>query len=154
MLIDRTMYLSIAQVLTTTAASTDVYDAVAFRDLGNGDDPTLDCLSWVAVTMAGGTSAQVQFQGSTDNSTYYTIIEGPAVVLASLTAGQRLLDVPVPRMLQAQPPGAAPLQATPRYYRFNYVIVGTMSGGSAVSSMIVLDRQTAMYYPPGIVIAN
>ena len=152
MLMDGQLLLSNAQAVTTTAVSTNVFDSGSLRDLGNGDDPTLDILCVVTTTFAGGTSILATLQGSIDNSTFFTMTEGPVVVLANLIQGQRLLDQTLPRPLQGAITGA-PLQANPRYYRMNYTVVGTMTLGN-LSAFIVLDRQTAQYYAPGIVIAS
>jgi hypothetical protein len=122
------------------------------RDLGNGDDPSLDLFGQVVVAFSGGTSLQTQVQGSVDNSTFYLLADQFALPVANLVVGQRVLDMTIPRMLQGGVTGA-PAQATPRYYRLNYVVVGTMAAG-AITAGIVIDRQTAMYYPPGLVIAN
>jgi len=131
------------------------------RDMGIGDDPALKLLVQVTAAFAGGTSLAVALQGATDNgsgapaafSTWWT---GPAVALASLTAGARLYDMDMPR-----PPAGI---AVPRFLQLNYVIVGTMSGGGTLKAYIVLDRHDQMYnatnnavlggYVPGVVVAN
>jgi hypothetical protein len=134
---------------TGTQQSTNVIDLVNARDMGIGDSPALELLVQVGTAFASGTSLQVQFQGAPDNAgvpgTWTTYIESPAIVEASLTAGRRLLDVTVPR------PSAG--AATPRFYRLQYVTVGTHTAGT-VYGAIVLDRADYVVYPPGIVIAN
>jgi hypothetical protein len=131
------------------------------RDIGIGDSPAMKILVLVTTTFAGGTSLAIALQGAVDNgsgspaafSTWWT---GPAVALASLTAGTRLYDMDMPR-----PPAGI---AVPRYITMNYVIVGTMSGGGTLKSFLVLDRDDQMYnstnnaimggYVAGINVAN
>jgi|SRR6516162_3747377 len=130
------------------------------RDMGIGDDPALKLLVVVTTAFAGGTSLALALQGATDNgsgapaafSTWWT---GPAVALATLTAGARLYDMDMPR-----PPAGI---AVPRFLQLNYGIVGTMTGGT-IKGFIVLDRHDLMYnatnnaihggYPPGVIINN
>lgn len=152
MLLDAQMVLSLNQAITVTAVSTNVYDAAVQRDLGNGDDPTLDILTIVTAALTGGTSILATLQGSVDNATFYTLTESAVVPVAALTVGARLLDQTVPRYLSGGPTAILP-QPIPRYYRMNYTVVGTFGAGT-VSSFFVIDRQGFIVYPPGLVIAN
>lgn len=130
------------------------------RDMGIGDDPALKILLEITIAFTGGTSLAVNLQGAADNgsgapasfSTYY----GTAVIAeASLTVGQRLLDMDIPR----PPPGVA----MPRFLQLQYVTVGTHSTGK-VAGFVVLDREDQVYnstnnavmggYPSGITVAN
>jgi len=130
------------------------------RDMGIGDDPALKVLVQVTVTFAGGTSMAVALQGAPDNGsgapgTWYTFYSSAAIAVASLTQGQRLLDMDMPR----PPPG----NPVPRFLRLAYTGVGTMTSG-ALEGTIVLDRHDQMYnasnnailggYPAGITVAN
>jgi len=146
MLIDNLLTLSLSQAITTTAVSTNVIDIGVGRDLGIGDNPTLDINAQVVVAFTGGTSIQASWQGSTDNSTFVDMAFGPVVALANLVVGAQLLPFPVPMMQ----PG---LTSMYRYYRVNYVVVGTMTAG-AVTTTLILDRQASRAYAPGLVIAN
>jgi Bbp16-like protein len=156
---------------TATAVSTNVIDlhmagipilasGQGARDMGIGDDPALKLLVLVTATFAGLTSLQVALQGATDDgtgnpATFNTWWTGPAVALASLTAGARLYDMDMPR-----PPAGI---AVPRFLRMNFIIAGTGTGGT-IKAFIVLDRDDHMYqatnnaimggYPPGVVVAN
>lgn len=129
------------------------------RDIGIGDDPAMKILVLVAVGFAGGTSLQVSMQGAPDNGSgvagaFVTMASGPVVALAQLIIGARLFDSDMPR--------PAPGQALPRFLQLAYTIVGTMSGGGAIKSYLVLDRHdlpeqanaTLGGYPVGITIAN
>jgi len=130
------------------------------RDMGIGDDPALKLLVQVSEAFAGGTSLQVAFQGSIsdasgDPAAWTTWYTSPAVALADLVVGQRILNIDMPR-----PPGGV---AIPRFVRLLYTIVGTMTGGEVISGL-VLDRNDQPYsgtvsetlggYPAGINVAN
>lgn len=130
------------------------------RDMGIGDDPALKLLVQVGTTFTGGTSLQVAIQGAPDNGsgapgTFVTWYSSYAVLLASLNAGSRLLEMDFPR-----PPDGV---VVPRFVRLLYTVVGTMTAGT-VSAFVVLDRDDQMYnstdnsvmggYPAGINIAN
>lgn len=148
MIIDKNLMVSYPQVLTVTAPSTDVIDLQNARNLGGGNQgsalPAILCL--VAVAFAGGTSLQVQLQTSPDNLTWTTEVETPAIPLAQLTLGARLAKFQLPDYSVKQ-----------RYLRLNYVIVGTMSGGSAVNAGIVLnpdDVNEGGLYPSGFTVSN
>lgn len=151
MIIDGALLFDSAHAITTatTEASTNVIDLLNARDMGIGDTPALKLLLQV-ITAFSTTDAAVltaALQGSTDNSTYTTMIQSQAAMTAAaLTAGRRILDIDVPR--------PAPGQALPRYLRMLYTVAtGTFTTGS-VTAAIVLDRQDNVYYPQGVNINN
>jgi len=129
------------------------------RDIGTGDDPSLELSALVTTAFAGGTSLQLQLQGAVDNGsgapsgTWTTMWTSPAVVEASLVAGMQLANIVVPR------PAAG--QALPRFLRLQYITVGTHTAG-ALTAEIILDRDdqvvgtTGVYsgYPAGLTVAN
>ena len=128
------------------------------RDLGVGDDPAIKVSVEVLTAFTGGTSLQVNFQGAPDNGsgapgTYTTYISGPVVAEAALIIGSRLLEVDIPR-----PPAGVVL---PRFWRLQYVTVGT-HGAGALRGNSVLDRfdqpgsQSGILsgYVPGVTIPN
>lgn len=130
------------------------------RDMGIGDDPALKLLVQVGTAFLGGTSLQVAVQGAIDDgtgnpSTFNTWYTSPAIALASLVAGGRLLNMDFPR-----PPQGI---AIPRYVRLAYITLGTFTAGTVIS-YLVLDRDDQIYqgtnnsilggYPAGINIAN
>ncbi len=148
MIIDGALLLDTAAAVTAatgTQASTNVIDLLNARDMGIGDDPSLKLLVQVSTAFAGGTSLIAALQGSTDNSTYTTMLVSPTVLTAALTVGARVLDADVPR--------PAPGQAMPRYLRMLYTTSGTFTL-SGITAAILLDRQDAPAYPPGIAISN
>jgi hypothetical protein len=128
------------------------------RDIGAGDNPSLELSAIVTTAFASGTSLQLVLAGAPDNGSgapgaYTTMWTSPAVAEASLVAGMQLANITVPR------PAAG--QAMPRFLRLSYVTVGTHTAG-ALEAQIVLDRDdqpvgtTGLYsgYPAGITVAN
>jgi len=135
---------------TGTQQSTNVIDLVNPRDMGIGDDPALKLLVTVKTAFTAGTSLQVQFQGAPDAGggtpgTYTTYVESGAIAEADLIVGRYLLPIDVPR-----PPPGVPL---PRFYRLQYVTVGTHSTGQ-IHGALVLDRADYVGYPSGITVPN
>lgn len=138
---------------TGTQVSNNVIDLLNARDLGIGDDPALKVLVEVLTAFTSGTSLQVNFQTSPDNVTFTTAVSGPVVAEAALLAGAYLLSVDVPR--------PAPGLALPRYWRLQYVSVGTHATGT-IFGAVVLDRQDQIVssanqqsgYPAGVTVAN
>ena len=133
------------------------------RDIGIGDDPAMKLLVQVVTTFtsAGATTLVANLQGATDNgsgapATFNTWYSSPAIALATLVAGARLLDMDMPR-----PPAGI---AIPRFLRMTYAIGGATATAGQVVSYIVLDRHDQPYsstsnavlggYPAGINIAN
>ena len=128
------------------------------RDIGAGDDPSLKLSAIVGTAFTVGTSLQLQLQGAPDNGSgapgsYTTMWQSLAIAEASLTAGQQLANIDVPR--------PAPGQVVPRFLKLNFISVGTHSTGT-VEANIVIDRDdqitgaTGLYsgYPAGITVAN
>lgn len=134
---------STAQAITTTAASTTVFDvtgagagnapamiggkglntAIGFDvGLGEGEQPWV----YINVTVTGtsGNTITFQLQAAPDNGsyspgTYTTIYASNAFVATTLTAGMTLA-FPVPPL----PPTITTL---PRFYRLNYVASGALT---------------------------
>jgi hypothetical protein len=130
------------------------------RDMGIGDDPAIKILVQVITAITGGTTLSVALQGAPDNGSggtgsFYTFYASAAIAEASLTAGQRLLDMDMPR-----PPPGNPI---PRFLKLVYTSAGTHSAG-AVEGCLVLDRFDQVYngtnnaisggYPAGITVTN
>lgn len=135
----------------TTEASTNVIDLLNARDMGIGDDPSLKVLVQVITAFATTNSAtftSVALQGSTDNSTFTTMLASlpAALTPGTLVAGARLFDVDVPRPV--------PGQSLPRYLRLLYTIATGIFSAGSVTAALVLDRQDQVSYPAGINIQN
>jgi hypothetical protein len=149
MLLDQNLLLDTAHALTATAASTNVVDLVNARDIAvgkaHGATPTLMVLVTTTFSTTNSGTLTVQFQGSTDNSTFTTYAESRAYTAGELVAGNRLFDDDIPR-----PSGGA---ATPRYLRLNYVVANAFTAG-AVTAAIVLGRDDLIAYPPGVAVVN
>lgn len=138
MITDRLNTFSSRQVVTTTAVSTDVIDlsplggvpANTTRDIGEGEAVNL-FVRVGNVAFAGGTSLQAVLQTSlAEGSGYVDLMAGPVVPLASLTAGARVLEGPIPKGVL-------------RYLRVNYVVVGTMTGGGNINAGLAETLQGA-----------
>lgn len=147
MITDIQLRLSNAQAVTTTAASTLVYDvtgagagvapsmtfgtATVFgEDIGAGDSrvrPIAQFFVPTAFTANGAATMVVAVQaaiddGSNNPSTYTTLAETGAIPVANLIAGANF-QLPIPPL--------APGEALPRFYRFNYTIAtGPMTAGN------------------------
>ena len=132
------------------------------RDIGIGDDPAMKLLVLVTTTFVGATGTlTVAFQGSVDNGSgaplsFTTYYSSPAIAVATLVAGARLMDMDVPR-----PPAGV---AVPRFLRLLYTVGTATFTAGQIESLIVLDRHDQMYqgttnstlggYPAGITVAN
>lgn len=138
-------------LITVTAASTNVLDMLAQRDMSIGEEFTFWALVTVivALTSAGATTLQVQLQGSVDNAVWATLAQSDAIPKANLVAGA---TIKVP--LAPQAPQSAGI---PRYYRLNYVVAtGPFTGGSVEADLVVAGLQTnnPPTYAPGVVVVN
>ena len=129
-------------LLTATAFSTNTLDMLNAREMAVGSQ--LKIAIEIVTALAGGTSLNIQLLGSADNSTY-TLIQETGVMLTAVLGAGNVFNLELAHR--------SPLQAVPRYYKLQYVIVGPYTSG-AVAAQIVLDRQTTTYYPPGIVVLN
>jgi hypothetical protein len=126
--------------------STNVLDQLNAHDMGAGsqDRAMLQVFVLVTASFAGGTSLNVQVQGSTDSVTYTTYTETGAVPIAALAVGAKLgLRLP------SVNPDQGPL---PRYYRLNYVCAGSMVAGAVITGLGAIDGNRS--YAPGVVVRN
>lgn len=144
MIFDRTLKLSDAQAITSTAVSTNVYDqgapgtvfkaaAALAQDLGKG--AKIPFLAQVVTTFTAGGAATMQFQLQTADDAAFSVnatnlYTSEAIPVASLVAGyQMALDVLIRR--------------TRRFIRMNYIVAtGPMTAG-AVTCGVVAAVQTA-----------
>ncbi len=146
---------SVAQALSTTAASSNVFDITGAgagtapsmigagglrtalgADLGAGDGMAVpEVLITNALTTAGTGSGTltISLEAAPDNGSYspgsyYTLASTDAIVGTSIVAGWQLI-LPVPSI----PPGAA----LPRFYRLVYTISGTVA--ATVNANLLLN---------------
>lgn len=135
-IMDRMNTFSDAQVVTTTAISTDVLDTNttnsvnAIKDLGIGDGNQGVTLNVIVPTaFAGGTSLQINLESSaaaglTSPTVHWS---SPVIPVAQLTQGAILARVPLP---------------AGNYLRFmglRYTVVGTMSGGGSLDAFLTMS---------------
>lgn len=105
---------------TGTVASTNYYDTGAAVDVGIGEPLQLQ-IDVGATAFAGGTSVQPAIQTAADSgfsSGLVTIPLAAATATASATARANLFKGPLPQGLK-------------RYIRVAYILVGTMTTGTA-----------------------
>lgn len=126
MYVDAQARPSNAQAVTTgTQLSTDSIDLLTGVDNPGRSGMPLRAIVVVTTTFTGGTSLQAQLVQS-DNANLSSpdvLASGAVIVEASLTAGAKLLDVPMP-------------DTTKRYIGFQYVTVGTHGAGAVTGAIV------------------
>lgn len=134
------------QVVTATAASTDVLDLGPLthgntrRDIGAGEPLYLVIAVLASATAAGAATVNFQLQTSDDNSAWFTLYDSGATALADMAAGKRPVAVALPRGVR-------------RYLRVNYSVgTGPLTAGTFWAGL-VKDIQDNATYASGFVIA-
>lgn len=100
-MLDQELVFSEAQAVTSTGdnASTNYYDTGGTYN-GNagqtGENLWVQAFCSTTATSGGSATIQAVLQDSADNSSWADVIAGPAVAVASCTAGTRLLAVQPP----------------------------------------------------------
>lgn len=122
MILDNTLVMSDGQAITATAVSTHVIDTGP-NSANLGGAAELVATAQVDTPFATLTSLKATLQHSADNNTFTTLIDGVAVVAASLTAGKKLLEATIP-------PGHL------RYLRFNFTVAGSDATAGKVNAHI------------------
>lgn len=141
-MIDLSSYLSVAQVITATAASTNVMDELIARDIGAGNALQLNVHGVAA--FATLTSLQIAWQTSVDNVTFYDEILSPVIAVANLVANTPLFRCVLPPRGWNQPS-----RAPARYYRLNYTVAGSNATTGTVNAWIsALPDQDQVYFYP------
>lgn len=138
MFIDRQNTFSKRQALTATAASTDIIDLGADRNIGPAN-LRLRVQVEEALVSAGATTlvAALETDDNAGFSSPTVLVQTGVVPKASLVAGYIALDVTVP-------------SRTERYLRMNYTVAtGPFTGGS-ISAFFVLDTEQRRDYPASI----
>ncbi len=144
---DNPLLLSNAQAITTTAASTNIYDVTGAGannapsmtfgtntttyglDIGTGDGTAIPHAYFSIITTgtgAGTITFQVQAApvgASNAVGTYVTLAASQAFVGTTLIAGD-VIDLPIPPYASAAAQ-IGPGMGLPRFYRFNYVVSGS-----------------------------
>ena len=142
MMYDKLNAFGTDQAVTATAASTDIVDLGAARDMGNGEPLELVILVTQTVTAAG--AATVTFTLETDDNAGFSspvvLASSGAIGKAALTAGTEVLRIKVP--LDAE-----------RYLRTNYTVAtGPLTAGT-FTAFLAHDRQASRAYAPGFIVS-
>lgn len=164
MILDNNLVFSnaISAALTTTTGSTVIdlsggsnfafgVGSVFGEDLGIGDGPAFPKIGvyvGTAMTSTNSATLQVQFQGSTDSSTWTTYMETPAMAASLLAANTCIAKMDWPHRLV----GAA----LPRYVRLNYVVATGVFSTGTLSSYVMLQRDDwpLGLYPSGFTVGS
>lgn len=163
MFLDALIAFSTAQAITSTAASTSIYDvtgagsgnapnmiggvtstgnALIGFDIGDGDGFAIPEV-YVDVTTpfvsGGGATLTIQLQAAPDNGsnapgTYVTIFQSAALTVAQLTTTGSHVQFQVPEV-----PPTTFGEAMPRFYRLNYVVATSTFSAGALSANMVLN---------------
>src|SRR4051812_48595509 len=100
-IVDHNLYMSDAQAVTASAASTRSLDfATATRNIGAGEP--LELVVQVATTTGSAGSSTVTFalQDSADNSSFADVVASAAIAKATLVAGYEALRIRLPSGLR------------------------------------------------------
>jgi hypothetical protein len=138
---------SVDSPTTGTQTSTNTIDFGTTEDLGIGDDDAVKLSATVITSFTGGTSLQVNVQGSVDNVSFATLAFGPVIAEANLIVGTHLFDIDLPRIIGAgvNNPGAS--QGRIRYLRLQYITVGTHGAGSLFAGFLLDRHDHNVNYP-------
>lgn len=106
-MLDSQLIFAEAQTVTATGdtASTNVYDAGGANGQGDagqtGENLWINAVCTTTATSGGSATIQAVLQNSADNATFTDVVAGPALAVASVTAGTVMLQVqPPPGMLE------------------------------------------------------
>ena len=131
MYLDKQLMFSEAQAVTVTAASTNVVDLGADRDVGSGEPLELLVVVDEAAAAAGAATLTMALE-TDDNEAFAsatTLLSSAEIGKAALTAGSSHFKVRVPEDAE-------------RYLRLNYTVAtGPLTAGK-FSAGLILDRQS------------
>lgn len=123
MILDADLVFSNKQAVTATATSTNKIDLDVAGD-AIGQELTIHVV--VDTAFATLTSLTVSLETSADDSTWTTVLSGPAIALASLTKGASIFCVRVPQGLS-------------RYVRMKYTVGGSNATTGKVTAFASKD---------------
>lgn len=123
MILDADLLFSNKQAITATAESTNTLDLGAAGD-AIGQELTIHVV--VDTAFATLTSLTVSLETSADDSTWTTVLSGPAIARASLTKGASIFCVRVPQGLS-------------RYVRLKYTVGGSNATAGKVTAFASKD---------------
>lgn len=149
---DNNLVLSTAQAITTTAASSVIYDvtgagsgtapSMSFGngeigfDIGMGDSNNRPTAYWIVTTNGTGTGTvafavqAAEDNGSNAPGTYVTLAQTEAFVGTALDVGETI-TLPIP------PVSSVSANFVPRFYRFYYTQTG--DGAVSVTGQIMMN---------------
>lgn len=140
-LTDNNLYMSDAQAVTATAASTKSLDmATAARNVGSGEPIELIIAVHTLVAASGGASnVTFSLDDSADNSSFTAVIKTPAIAKATLVAGYEAMRIRLPATLR-------------RYIQVTYTVDTNDLTAGAFDAYLVLDRQDNVARPSGFTV--
>lgn len=138
MIVDNNLYMSDAQAVTASAASTKSLDfATATRNIGAGE--RLELVIQVATTVqasGGASNTTFALQDSADNSSFADVVKTAAIAKATLVAGYEALRIRLPAGLR-------------RYIQVYYTVDTNDLTAGAFNAYLVIDRQDNVARPSG-----
>jgi len=139
--IDNSLVMSDAQAVTASADSTNSIDTQsALRNIGNGRPIELIIVVATTVAASGGASnTTFSLQDSADNSSFATVVQGPAIAKATLVQGYVALRIMLPHGLR-------------RYINVHYAVDTNNLTAGAFTAYLALDRQDNVAGTPGFTI--
>lgn len=136
--------LAVSGLTVATTPSTNVIDLSINRDIGQSNDLGLFIVVGSAFTSGGAATLLWDLQSSADNSTYYTILQGPTTIaLADLTAGMVIANL----WTTIRSPTQRRQGLAARYLRLRWTVGTAVYTGGTLSAGLNLDRQDWMAYP-------
>ena len=130
------------QAVTATAASTDIIDLGATRDIGNGEPLELVILCTETAVSGGSSTVTIDLQ-TDDNSSFSsaaTLASSGAIAKASITAGTELLRIKVPLNVE-------------RYLRLYYTVATADLTSGKFTAFLAHDRQANKAYASGFTVS-
>ena len=139
MILDKHLALSEAQVLTATAASTNVVDLGAARQIGLSGGLYALVSVPTALVSAGATTLQVTLQNDSAEAfgSATDLFTSVAIPKATLVAGYQFA-IPIP------------VSGMKRYMRVNYTVATGPFTGGAISCQIIKGLQADNAYPDAL----
>lgn len=137
MITDNNLYMSDAQAVTATAASTKSLDmATALRNVGSGEPIELIVQVASALDASGAGTITFSLDDSADNTTFTPVVSSPAIGKATLVAGYEALRIRLPATLR-------------RYIQVTYTVATGPFTTGTVNAFLNLDRQDNVARPSG-----
>jgi hypothetical protein len=153
-MIDNYLAFSSSQVLTATAASTNVIDLLNERDIGIGkEELTVVVYTTVALVSGGSTTLDVKLETAPDSSgtpgSYITIAQSQQAAKVDIAAaGTKICEIRIPATI---PQTSANLG---RFLRLTYTVGTADFSAGAVSAYIIGAHDNVPSYPAGVIVAN